>query len=144
MLLVDSLAEKRILQAIRSGDLDDLRGMGEPLLLDDDSGIPGELRVAYRALKNADCLPPELTLRKDILRLENLLDQVEFTAERQAMRKRLCLLKARLAMHGRDGDLLALERDYREKLLLKLARHARPEDAAINPASPRLDTAGKR
>ena len=144
MLLVDSLAEDRILQAIRSGDLDDLPGMGKPLVLDDDNGIPEELRVAYRVLKNADCLPPELTLRKDILRLENLLEQAEPTAQKQAIRKRLCLLKARLAMHGRDGDLLALERDYREKLLLKLARHARHEDAAVSPASPRVAAAAKR
>jgi len=124
LLLIDSLAEEQILFAIRRGELDDLPGMGEPLVLDDDSGIPDELRVAYRVLRNAGCLPPELTLRKDIKQLERLLDQAELAAEEQIIRRRLCLLKARLAMHGRDGNLLIRERDYREKLVARLTRNA--------------------
>ena len=129
MMLIDSIAEERITHAIRAGDLDNLSGMGKPLSLEDDSGIPETLRVGYRILRNAGCLPPELTLRNDIKRLENLLDQVELAAEEQAIRRRLCLLKARLAMYGRDSDLLVRDHDYRERLLHKLTRDPDQETA---------------
>ena len=124
MMLIDSIAEERITHAIRAGDLDNLSGMGKPLALEDDSGIPETLRVGYRILRNAGCLPPELTLRNDIKRLENLLDQAELAAEEQAIRRRLCLLKTRMAMHGRDSDLLVRDHAYRERLLYKLTRES--------------------
>jgi len=121
MLLIDSLAEERIQAAIRRGELDDLPGQGNPLVLEDDSGIPEELRVGYRILRNAGCLPPELTLRNEIHQLEALLDRVDLGTEPAAIRRRLYLLKARLAMQGRDGNLLVRERVYREKLVEKVA-----------------------
>ena len=122
MLLVDSLAEEQIQAAIRRGEFDDLPGSGQPLALDDDSGVPDELRVAYRILRNADCLPPELTLRNEIHQLESLLDQAELAAEQRSVRRRLCLLKARLAMQGHEGNLLIHEQAYRERLIDKLSR----------------------
>ena len=122
MLLVDSLAEEQIQAAIRRGEFDDLAGSGKPLELDDDSGVPDELRVAYRILRNAGCLPPELTLRNEIHQLESLLDQVELAAEQRSVRRRLCLLKARLAMQGHEGNLLLHEQAYRQKLIDKLSQ----------------------
>ena len=122
MLLVDSLAEEQIQAAIRRGEFDDLQGSGKPLELDDDTGVPDELRVAYRVLRNAGCLPPELTLRNKIHQLESLLDQAELDAEQRAVRRRLCLLKARLAMQGQEGNLLIHEQAYREKLVDRLSR----------------------
>lgn len=122
MLLVDSLAEEQIQAAIRRGEFDDLPGSGQPLALDDDAGVPDELRVAYRILRNAGCLPPELTLRNEIHQLESLLDQAELAAEQRSVRRRLCLLKARLAMQGHEGDLLIHEQAYRETLIDKLSR----------------------
>lgn len=122
MLLVDSLAEEQIQAAIRRGEFDDLPGSGQPLALDDDAGVPDELRVAYRILRNAGCLPPELTLRNEIHQLESLLDQAELAAEQRSVRRRLCLLKARLAMQGHEGDLLIHEQAYRERLIDKLSR----------------------
>lgn len=125
MWIVDSLAEEQIQAAIRRGELDDLPGQGKPLALDDDCGVPEELRVAYRVLKNAGCLPPQLTLRNEIHQLEGFLDQAEFGAEEQTIRRRLCFLRARLAMHGHDGTLLVRERAYREKLIDKIAREGK-------------------
>jgi hypothetical protein len=122
MLLVDSLAEEQIQAAIRRGEFDDLPGSGQPLALDDDAGVPDELRVAYRILRNAGCLPPELTLRNEIHQLESLLDQAELAAEQRSVRRRLCLLKARLAMQGHAGDLLIHEQAYRARLIDKLSR----------------------
>ena len=125
MLLVDSLAEEQIQAAIRRGEFDDLAGSGKPLALDDDAGVPDELRVAYRILRNAGCLPPELTLRNKIHQLESLLDQAELAAEQCSVRRRLCLLKARLAMQGHEANLLVHEQAYRERLIDKLSRRER-------------------
>jgi hypothetical protein len=60
----ERIAENRILEAIEAGAFDNLEGKGRPLNLEDDAYIPSELRMAYKILKNADCLPPELELRK--------------------------------------------------------------------------------
>lgn len=122
MLLIDSLAEEQIQSAIRRGDFDDLPGHGRPLELEDDSAVPGELRMAYRLLKNAGCLPPELRLRNEISEVEVLLNRVEIDSEQPALRRRLSLLKARLAMHGREFSLLIEEGAYRAKLVQRLAQ----------------------
>lgn len=58
MWLLDQWAERHIIEAQRKGEFDNLPGRGEPLILDDDSHVPAELRAGYRLLKNAGCLPP--------------------------------------------------------------------------------------
>ena len=121
MLLIDILSEKHILAAMRQGEFDNLAGAGKPLELDDDSAVPETLRAAYRLLKNAGCLPPEQQLRKDIIELEGLLRQVEADDEERIMRRRLCLLRTRLAMRGHDLNLLVEEGAYRERLLRRIA-----------------------
>ncbi len=121
MLLIDALAEEQISAAIRRGEFDDLPGQGEPLALDDDSAVPESLRVAYRILKNAGCLPPEQQLRNEIRQVEELLHQVESDAEQESIRRRLCLLRTRLALEGRDANLLLEEGAYRDKLMRRLA-----------------------
>jgi len=135
MLLVDSLAEEHILAAIRRGELDDLPGQGQPLNLEDDSAVPDALRVGYRILKNAGCLPREVALKKEIREVESLLNQVESVHERQTIRRRLCLLTARLAMHSQDANLLVREQAYRQKLIAKMAR-----DDSENPPPDLADT----
>ena len=63
---LERVAEKRINEAIQRGEFDNLPGSGEPLNLEDDRQIPDDLRLAYKVLRNADCLPPELELKKEI------------------------------------------------------------------------------
>jgi len=45
------IAERKIQEAILNGELDNLPGKGKPLQLEDESGIPKELRLAYKILK---------------------------------------------------------------------------------------------
>ncbi len=127
MLLIDSLAEEQIQAAIRRGDFDDLPGRGRPLELDNDELVPDALRVGYRVLKNAGCLPPELMLRNEISEVEALLDRVETDGEQLALCRRLQLLKTRLALYGRECCLLARDGAYRAKLLSRLERPATSE-----------------
>lgn len=120
MLLADRLVEEKINIAIRQGDFDDLPGQGQPLLLEDNSAIPAELRAGYRILKNAGFLPPELELKNEIRELEHLLNKVEIDGEQQAIRRRLSLLRARLEARGYEPSLLLRENEYRSKLIKKI------------------------
>jgi hypothetical protein len=122
MLLIDRLAEENILAALRRGEFDDLPGSGKPLSLDDDSAVPEALRVAYRILANAGCLPPEQQLRREIRELEDLLLQLDSHAEERRLRRRLLLLQTRLALQGRESSPLVEDSAYREKLLRRMRR----------------------
>jgi len=119
MNTLDQIAEARIQEAIERGELRDLPGEGKPLSLDDDSAVPEELRVAYRVLKNAGFLPPELQLRKEVCEAEQLLQQLPESARSRA-RARLELLQLRLAASRRQPINLLLEDYYRQRLLERL------------------------
>ena len=121
MLLVDRLVEEKINIAVRQGDFDNLPGEGQPLVMEDTSAIPAELRAGYRILKNAGFLPPELQLRNEIRQLEDLLNRVEMEGEQTSIRRRLCLLRARLAARGHESSLLLGESEYRTRVIEKIA-----------------------
>ncbi|MBW1998217.1 MAG: DUF1992 domain-containing protein, partial [Deltaproteobacteria bacterium] len=53
------IVEQRIQEALENGDFDNLSGKGRHLVLEDDSNVPEALHLAYKILKNADCLTPE-------------------------------------------------------------------------------------
>ena len=76
------IAEQRIREAIENGEFDNLEGMGKPLDLSDESWIPEDLRMAYRVLKNAGCLPAELELRKEVMNLRDLINTIDDNQER--------------------------------------------------------------
>ena len=102
--MLDFLAEQRIAEAVSRGELDGLPGEGRPLELDDDKLIPEDLRLAYRILKNAGFVPPEVQALNEIADLERLV-----TKDSKAARK-LAPLKTRI------------EATYYEKTLAKLNR----------------------
>lgn len=60
-------------QARQEGQFDGLPGAGKLQQLDGANLVPEQLRAAYRLLKNAGYLPPELEARKEYLKLRNLL-----------------------------------------------------------------------
>lgn len=117
------IAERRIQEAMERGDFDDLPGKGMPLSLEeDDPMVPGELRMAYRMLRNAGMLPPEIELRKELLRLSDLLSAVTDEGERRERRRELDYKLMQLnLMRNRPVYLEGLP-EYRGKVLDKLAR----------------------
>ena len=127
MNLIDQLAEARIQEAIQRDELRGLPGEGQPLRLEDDSAIPEELRAAYRLLKNAGFLPPELQLRREVREAEQLLQQLP-ESDRSPARARLEWLQMRLAASRRQPMNLLLEDQYRQRLLEKLARNPAPTE----------------
>ena len=119
---IERLAEQRILEAQRNGEFDDLAGKGKPLELADYSSLPEDLRMAYHLLKNANVLPPEAELLKDIHVLEDLLKHVEDEGERQSLAKSLQWKLIRLDMLKRRSMDLGSVRNYGRKLIEKLYR----------------------
>ncbi|CAM4404795.1 hypothetical protein C3709_23105 [Lelliottia aquatilis] len=107
MWLLDQWAERHILEAQRKGEFNNLPGNGQPLVLDDDSFVPAELRSGYRLLKNAGCLPSELEYRKDALALNDLLNSIEYDDPMaDELRRRLMLIELKLQQAGVNTDFL--------------------------------------
>ena len=96
--VIQSIAERRIEESMAKGDFDDLPGRGKPLELEDDSHVPPELRMAYKVLRNAGCVPPELAERKEISNLADMLEHCEDEQERvrQMQKLRFMILQARM------------------------------------------------
>jgi hypothetical protein len=92
----EKIVEERIRRAIEKGEFQDLPGSGEPLSLEDDSHIPEDLRLAFKILKNAECLPPEIELRKDIERTEDLLAALPDTVDKYQILRKLNFLILKL------------------------------------------------
>jgi DnaJ homologue, subfamily C, member 28, conserved domain len=120
MIFFERIAENRIQEAIEAGEFDNLQGRGQPLKFEDDSHIPLELRMAYKILKNADCLPPELELRREVVTLQDLVASMEDEAEKLKQMRRLNFLMMKLSMI-RPVSAQVLEHDlYTPKILERL------------------------
>ena len=96
MGFLEKLVEDRIRQAQEEGVFDNLPGRGKPLEFEDDSFVPEDLRLAYKVLKNSDCLPVELELRKEIFNLRQLLDAATDHETRRELRRELNLVILKL------------------------------------------------
>jgi hypothetical protein len=116
----ERIAENRIQEAIEAGLFDDLIGKGHPLHLEDESHIPPELRMAYKILKNADCLPPELEVRKEILTLQDLVAGLEDEAEKLKQIRRLNFLMMKLGMMRPVSAQIMEHELYTPKILERL------------------------
>jgi hypothetical protein len=123
--IFDKIAEERIREAIEHGEFDDLPGKGKPLNLEDDSHLPADLRLAYKILKNADCLPPELELRKEIRTTEALLAGIQDTQEKYKQMKKLNYLIMKLNVTRRSSLALEENQIYYERVVDKIGSKKR-------------------
>jgi len=92
----EKIVEERILKAQKMGEFENLPGSGKPLVFEDNRFISEELRLAYKILKNADCLPVEIELKKEIKQTEDLLSGMQETSEKYRMLKKLNFLILKL------------------------------------------------
>ena len=118
--LIDKIAEEKIKQALKRGELQNLPGEGKPLALDDDLLVPAELRAGYRALKNAGFVPPEVSLRKEIVHIESLIQMVQATGEKTRLYNKLNYLTMKLNQCRRSPTNLMLASDYAQRLKQKI------------------------
>jgi hypothetical protein len=110
---LDALVEQRIEAAIARGEFDNLPGAGRPLSLDDDRLVPQELRVAYRLLKNAGYVPPELAQVAEVNQLLGAISRAELC---EAGRRRLRALLIQLELAGRTATAQLAWQQYGEAL----------------------------
>jgi len=116
------IAEQRIKEALENGEFDNLPGRGEPLKLEDDSRVPEDLRMAYKVLKNADCLPPELELRKEIRQMEDLLESIPDEKEKYRQIKNINFKIMKLNLMGHKSPLMEEKELYYKKLVEKFGK----------------------
>jgi len=116
------VVEQRILEAQRAGAFDNLPGEGKPLNLEDLSCVPEELRTAYILLKNANLLPPEAQLLKEIHTLEDLLQYVYDGEQRGMILRTMQYKKIHLDLLKRRSFNLKDVSAYGNKLLRRLYR----------------------
>ncbi|MDP3427587.1 MAG: DUF1992 domain-containing protein [Humidesulfovibrio sp.] len=128
LAFIERLAEERIKQAQEEGAFDDLPGRGRPLDLEDDAHVPEDLRMAWRVLKNAGCLPPELLAQREIHTARELLAGMTDEAERHAQMQRLNLLITRLNLSRRRPVELEVRQEYYAKVVERVpVKGSRPK-----------------
>ena len=122
---LDDLIETRIRDAQSRGEFDDLPGAGRPLPDEDFSGVPEELRVAVRILKNAGCVPAEVEALRD---LDAMVAQLARgggapldEADRKRGERRLLALTIALEARGLARTAATLL-EYRERIVERLGR----------------------
>lgn len=119
MYAFQKIIEKKIQDAQENGDFDDLPGKGKPIAFEDDRNIPEELRLTYKILKNADCLPPELELRKEIRTMEDMLDKIPDEKAKYKHIKKINYKIMQLNMMGKGSPLLGESEFYYRKVIDK-------------------------
>lgn len=98
MGIFSRLAEERIEEAVRSGELDNLAYAGKKLPIDDLAHIPEDLRMSYRMLKNAGYVPEEVSLQKECVRLHDLITACRNEGEQAELQRKLSEKELRLRM----------------------------------------------
>ncbi len=118
---IHKIAEERIKEALDRGEFDNLPGAGKPIEFDDRYIVPEELRLAYKILKNASCLPPEIELKKEIQTVEELLEGIEDEREKYRQIKKLNFLIMKLNMARSVPVNMEEQQVYYEKIVDRIS-----------------------
>ncbi|HET6872493.1 MAG TPA: DnaJ family domain-containing protein [Sporolactobacillaceae bacterium] len=116
------IAEDKIKTAIKKGELDNLPGKGKPLQLDDLAGVPEDLRMGYRLLKNAGFFDEEAKLGRDIMHLTESLKSITNPEDQKRIRDEISEKRTRFekVMDERKLSQSKAYAQYRDKLRDKI------------------------
>ena len=84
--------------------------------------ISRDHRLAYKILRNADCLPPELELKKEIRQMEDMLDGIPDEKEKYRLIKKINFKITKLNIMREKSPLLEETELYYEKLIDKFGK----------------------
>lgn len=84
-----NISEEKIRKAYEEGEFDRLPGFGKPLPDENLEGIPKELRMAYRVMKNAGFSPQDMEIKKELMTIEDLIRRSEDELEIEQLKKKL-------------------------------------------------------
>lgn len=121
---LDSIAERKIREALERGEFERVPGSGEPLDLEDLSRVPEDLRAGYLLLKGAGVLPEEMALKKEVLRLDDLIAACHDDGELARLRKQRSAASLRFVMLMERRGIGPAHNEYLEKIAEKLARRS--------------------
>jgi len=120
--IVQAIAERKIQQAMTEGTLLDLsHWKDKPLPPDDMADVPDDLRMAYRLLKNAGYVPEEVAMRKEITRIEQLLESCRDEQEKLRQLKKIACLKTKLECRMGRTIQLGEEGPYYNRVVDRLS-----------------------
>ncbi len=112
----DKLVEERIKNAQKKGDFNNLPASGKPLDLDEDSCVAEDFRLAYKILKNADFVPPEIEIKNEIRKTEDLLGGMKDEKEKYRTLKKLNFLILKLNAMRNTSINFDFPQQYVEKV----------------------------
>ncbi|WP_235988791.1 DnaJ family domain-containing protein [Aquibacillus kalidii] len=112
------MAEEKIKQAIRDGELDKLPGKGKPLNLEDISKVPEDMRMSYHMMKNSGYLPEEVKLNKELVSLRELIASCEDKDEKEKYEKKLTEkeIHYRMLIEKRNFSKTSVFKQYQGKI----------------------------
>ncbi len=128
----EKIVEERILMAQREGAFENLPDRGRPLELSDDQHVAEDLRLAFKILKNADCLPPEVALKKEISQTRELLAAMPETAQKYQALKKLNYLIFKFNNVRNGAVPFEMPEAYSESLTARFAGENRASDETIH------------
>jgi hypothetical protein len=114
------IAEQRITEAIKDGRLNIAGWQDRPLPMEDNRLVPEDLRMAYKVLKNAGFVPPEIETRKAIYNLEELIARTDDEHVRVKQLKKLHFLVMKLDAMRRGSSTLEDQQRYYQQVVERL------------------------
>lgn len=110
LTVLNIIAERKIEEYLKQNRGPDLsHWKNKPLPAEDLGHVPPDLRIAYKMLKNAGYVPEEVSLKKEIVRTEELLAHCRDEKEKLLQLKKLQCLQ--LKLDCRMGRSLRLDND---------------------------------
>jgi hypothetical protein len=125
MSIFAKIAERRIREAMESGEFDNLPGKGKPLFFEDEAWIPEDLRMAYKILKTSGCIPPEIELRKEVMNLRELINTIDDDQKRLRKIKELNFKLLKLNELRKKPIHLEKFPEYEEKILDRMINNSK-------------------
>ena len=96
---IDEQIAQSLRESLASGELQSAKSWGKPLDLNDGyAQTPEELRMAFKALKDAGFVPPEVELMKQVAALRESINAAPDAPEAEAMRQRASELQQHIAL----------------------------------------------
>jgi hypothetical protein len=123
------IAEEKITEAAKKGELDNLPGQGKPLEMEDDSCVSEELRLTYKVLKNSGYTPPELDITNEINQIEDFLANAPDEKSRYKALKRLNYLTMKLGALRPQTTSLA-NHQYAARLVDRMIKEPDKEEGS--------------
>jgi hypothetical protein len=126
MLAFAWLAERKIEEAMRRGEFDNLPGRGKRIVFEDDSMIPEDLRMAYKILKNAGYVPEALLEEREIVTATELLAAATDEQERYRQMQKLNFLIMKVNARRRRPVNLELDQEYYRRVVERVTVGKKP------------------